>query len=95
MVKELHSEDETKMLRKIEGMILDKLLAAHNDGTKSLNYQEITDQISSPHPEDIDTALEDLIAQALIHSPDGENYYITNDGTIEHDKRKTDGTLFR
>lgn len=94
MVKELNSEDETEMLRKIEGMILDKLLAAHNAGTKSLNYQEITDQISSPRPEDIDTALEDLIAQALIHSPDGENYYITKDGTIEHNKRKIDGTLF-
>jgi hypothetical protein len=94
MVKELTSEDETEILRMMEGMILDKLLAAYNAGTKSLNYQEITDQISSPHPEDIDTALEDLIAQALIHSPDGENYYITNDGTIEHNKRKTDGTLF-
>jgi hypothetical protein len=94
MVRDLNSEDETEILRMMEGMILDKLLAAHNAGTKSLNYQEITDQISSPHPEDIDTALEDLIAQALIHSPDGENYYITNDGTIEHNKRKTDGTLF-
>ncbi len=94
MVKELNSKDETEMLRRIEGMILDKLLAAHNAGTKSLNYQEITEQVHSPHPEDIDTALEDLVAQALIHSPDGENYYITNDGTIEHNKRKTDGTLF-
>ncbi len=74
MVKELNSKDETEILRKMWGMILDKLLAAHYAGTKSLNYQEITDQISSPHPEDLDTALEDLIAQALIHSPDDENY---------------------
>ncbi|MDN5846494.1 MAG: hypothetical protein L0H53_09505 [Candidatus Nitrosocosmicus sp.] len=94
MVKELDSEDETEMLRKIEGMVLDKLLAAHSAGTKSLNYQEITEQISSPHPEDIDTALEDLVAQALIHSSDGENYYISNDGISERSKRKTDGTLF-
>ncbi len=94
MVKDLDSKDENDMLNKIEGMILDKLVAAHMAGTKSLNYEEITDQISSPHPEDIDTALEDLIAQALIHSFDGENYYITNDGIIEHKKRKTEGTLF-
>lgn len=94
MVKELNSEDENEMLNKIEGMILDKLVAAHTAGTKSLNYEEITDQVSSPHPEDIDTALEDLVAQALIHSPDGENYNITNDGIIEHNKRKTAGTLF-
>ena len=94
MVKELNSEDENEMLKKIEGMILDKLVAAHTAGTKSLNYEEITDQVSSPHPEDIDTALEDLVAQALIHSPDGENYNITNDGIIEHNKRKTAGTLF-
>ena len=46
MVKELNSKDETEMLRRIEGMILDKLLAAHNAGTKSLNYQEITEQVT-------------------------------------------------
>ncbi len=63
MGKELTSEDETEMLRKIEGLILDKLLAAHNAWTKSLNYREITGQISPPQPEDIDTAIEDLIAQ--------------------------------
>jgi hypothetical protein len=94
MVKDLDSKDDNDMLNKIEGMILDKLVAAYTAGTKSLNYEEITDQIRSPHPEDIDTALEDLIAQALIHSFDGENYYITNDGIIEHKKRKTEGTLF-
>jgi hypothetical protein len=94
MVKDLNSENENEMLNKIEGMVLDKLVAVHNAGTKSLNYEEITDQISSPHPEDIDTALEDLISQALIRSADGENYYITNDGLVEHKKRKTDGTLF-
>ena len=94
MVKDLDSENENEMLNKIEGMILDKLVAVHNAGTKSMNYVELTDQISSPHPEDIDTALEDLVAQALIHSADGENYYITNDGLVEHEKRKTEGTLF-
>lgn len=94
MVKDLNSENENEMLNKIEGMILDKLVAVHNAGTKSMNYVEITDQISSPHPEDIDTALEDLVAQALIHSADGENYYITKEGLVEHEKRKTEGTLF-
>lgn len=94
MVKVSNTEDENEILRKIEGIILDKLLAAKNIGTPSLNYQEITEQISSAHPEDIDTALENLIAQALIHSPDGENYYITNDGINEHSKRKSEGTLF-
>jgi len=94
MVKELTSEDEAEILRKIEGMILDKLLAAHDAGTKSLNFGEITEQLSSPHPEDIDTAIEDLIAQALIYSPDGENYHITKDWIIDHNKRKTEGTLF-
>lgn len=79
MVKELSSEDEAEILRKIEGMILDKLLAVHDPGTKSLNFGEITEQLSFSHPEDIDTAIEDLVAQALIHSPDGENYHITKD----------------
>ena len=47
-------------------------MADHNAGFKSLNYGEITEQLNSLHPEDIDNAIEDLIAQALIHSPDGE-----------------------
>ncbi len=94
MVKDLASEDETEIFRKIECLILDKLLEAHNTGTRSLNYRETTKQISSRHPEDIDTAIEDLIPQALIHSADGENYYITSDGIFDHNKRMTEGTLF-
>ena len=37
MVKDLDSENENEMLNKIEGMILDKLVAVHTAGTKSLN----------------------------------------------------------
>ncbi len=36
----------------------------------------------------LDQAIEDLIAQSLIHSPDGENYQITQDGIDELENRK-------
>ncbi len=36
----------------------------------------------------LDQAIEDLIAQSLIHSEDGENYQITPDGINELEFRK-------
>jgi hypothetical protein len=35
-----------------------------------------------------DQAIEDLVAQSLIHSEDGENFQITKDGINELENRK-------
>ena len=87
-------EDDEGTLRKVEGIILNKLASHYNDGTTLISYQELKDSIGSIPPENFDTALEGLVAQALILSPDGENYEITGYGIDEYKHRKTEGTLF-
>ncbi|MDQ4073914.1 MAG: hypothetical protein M3162_06370, partial [Thermoproteota archaeon] len=79
---------------KVEGIILDKLKPYPNTGTKSMDYQELKDSIGDITSEFFDTALENMVAQALIQSPDGESYQITGHGINEYEQRKVMGTLF-
>jgi len=87
-------EDDEGTLRKAEGVILNKLASHYNDRTTLIGYQELKDSVGSITSENFDTALEELVAQALILSPDGENYEITGYGIDEYKHRKTEGTLF-
>jgi len=87
-------EDDEGALRKAEGIILNKLASHYNDGTTLTSYQELKDSVGAITSENFDTALEELVAQALILSPDGENYEITGYGIDEYKRRKTEGTLF-
>jgi hypothetical protein len=94
MAKVSNPEDENGTLLKIEGIILDRLTSLRNTGTPSMDYQELKDSIGSVTSENFDTSLENLVAQALMQSPDGKNYHITKDGISEYEKRKREGTLF-
>jgi predicted transcriptional regulator len=68
---------------------LDRLLTEHiSKGDSSINIGELMDSIDNTMSPLFDQAVEDLIAQSLIHSSDGENYQITRDGINELDNRK-------
>ncbi|MBA3749695.1 MAG: hypothetical protein H0X03_02130 [Nitrosopumilus sp.] len=94
MDKVSNPEDDNGTLRKIEGIVLDKLLARYKTGNPLTSCQGLNEATAATMSPLLDQALEDLVAQTLIQSPDGENYQITRDGISEHEKRKTDGTLF-
>jgi hypothetical protein len=87
-------EDDNSALIKVEGTILDKLKPYPNTGIKSMGYQELKGSIGAITSESFDTTLENMVAQALIQSPDGESYQITGHGINEYEQRKAQGTLF-
>lgn len=84
-----NSEDDNGALHNVESFVLERLLSVHNSGGDPLisigDLMESVDTTMSPL---LDQALEDLIAQSLVHSPDGENYQITQDGIDELENRK-------
>jgi Tfp pilus assembly ATPase PilU len=84
-----NSQDETGALHNVENFVLDKLLTQHAvaDG-HSINIRELMDSIDSTMSPLFDQAIEDLIAQSLIHCEDGENFQITQDGINELENRK-------
>lgn len=90
MDKVSRSEDETGALHNVESFVLDKLLTQHISagGDPSINIRELVESIDSTMSPLFDQAIEDLIAQSLIHSVDGENYQITPDGINELENRK-------
>jgi len=63
-------------------------MSHHTTGTTSIDYQKLKDSIGAITSENFDTSLEDLIAQSLIQSPDGENYHITEYRINEYERRK-------
>lgn len=87
-------EDDNLLRLKVEGVILDRLMSLHSVGSTSIGYQKLKDSIGTITSENFDTSLEDMVAQALIQSPDGENYHITEYGINEYENRKKEGTLF-
>ncbi len=90
MDKVSSSEDETGALHNVESFVLDKLLTQHISagGDPSINMGELVESIDHTMSPLFDQAIEDLIAQSLIHSEDGENYQITPDGISELENRK-------
>jgi predicted transcriptional regulator len=89
MDKISNSEHETRALRNVESFVLDRLLTEHiSKGDPSINIGELMNSIDNTMSPLFDQAVEDLIAQSLIHSSDGENYQITRDGINELDNRK-------
>ena len=78
-------EDETRALHNVESFVLDRLLTQHTSagGDSSINMGELIESVDSTMSPLFDQAIEDLIAQSLIHSEDGENYRITPDGVKE------------
>ncbi|CAN5870407.1 hypothetical protein BH23THE1_BH23THE1_27690 [soil metagenome] len=90
MDKVSSSEDETGALHNVESFVLDKLLTRHTSAgsDSSINIGELVESVDSTMSPLFDQAIEDLIAQSLIHSSDGENYQITPDGINELENRK-------
>ena len=83
------SQDETGALHNVENFVLDKLLTQHaTEDDHSINIRELADSIDSTMSPLFDQAIEDLIAQSLIHCEDGENFQITQDGINELENRK-------
>lgn len=76
------SENDNDTLLNVEDIILDRLNPLHTSVTTSISYQKLKDSIGAITSENFDTSLETLIAQSLIQSHDGENYYITEYGII-------------
>jgi hypothetical protein len=89
MDKTSSSEDDNVTLHNVEGFVLDRLLSKQDSGGDPLvgigDLMESIDTTMSPL---LDQAIEDLIAQSLIHSPDGENYQITQEGINDLENRK-------
>jgi Mn-dependent DtxR family transcriptional regulator len=85
-------EDDDSARHNVEGFVLDKLFTQHSiDGEgHSVNIGELTDSLDPKMSPLFDQAIEDLIAQGLIHSEDGENYEITYEGVREVENRKKD-----
>jgi predicted transcriptional regulator len=82
-------EEDNGALHNVESFVLDRLLTQHasvND--PSISMGELTESLDPTMSPLFDQAIEDLIAQGLIHSEDGENFQITKDGINELENRK-------
>lgn len=91
MDKTSNSEDDNGALHNAESFVLDKLSSKYDPrGNSLIGIGELMESIDSTMPPLLDQAIEDLIAQGLIHSTDGENYQITPDGINELENRKTE-----
>ncbi|MBA3978418.1 MAG: hypothetical protein H0X50_09555 [Nitrosopumilus sp.] len=89
MDKISNSEDDNGALHNVESFVLDRLSSKYDSrGDTSISIGELTESIDTTMSPLIDQAIEDLIAQGLIHSSDGENYQITQDGIDELENRK-------
>ena len=88
MDKISNSKDETDSLHNVEGFVLEKLSTKSDPKNSSTSIGELMDSIDNSMFPLLDQAIEDLIAQSLIHSEDGENYQITPDGINELEFRK-------
>ena len=82
------SNDEANSLHNVEGFVLEKLSTKLDPENSSTSIGELMDSIDNSMFPLLDQAIEDLIAQSLIHSEDGEDYQITPDGINELEFRK-------
>jgi hypothetical protein len=89
MDKISNSPDESEALHNVENFVLAKLLSQHATADDhSMNIRELTESLDNTMSPLFDQAIEDLIAQSLIHCEDGENFQITHDGINELENRK-------
>jgi hypothetical protein len=89
MDKISNSENDNAALHNVEGFVLDRLSSKYDSRVNpSISIGELMESIDTTMSPLLDQAIEDLIAQSLIHSPDGENYQITRDGIDELENRK-------
>ncbi len=83
------SENDNGALHNVEGFVLDRLSSKYDSiGEPSISIGELMESIDTTMSPLLDQAIEDLIAQSLIHSSDGDHYQITKDGVNELENRK-------
>ncbi len=82
-------DEDSGALHNVESFVLVRLLTQHASASDpSISISVLTEFLDPTMSPLFDQAIEDLIAQSLIHSSDGENYQITRDGINELDTRK-------
>ncbi len=82
-------EEGSGPLHNVESFVLDRLLTQHASASdSSIRIGILTDFLDPKMSPLFDLAIEDLVAQSLIHSEDGENFQITQDGIKEFENRK-------
>jgi hypothetical protein len=82
------SQEENGALRNAETFVLDKLFDKSGLEDYLVNLGELITSIDTALYPLLDQAIEDLVAQSLIRSEDGENYQIMPDGINELKNRK-------
>lgn len=91
MDKISNSKNEEVTLHNAETFVLEKLF---NNKSGSDDYyvgiRDLMTSIDTAMYPLLDQAIEELIAESLIHSDDGENYQITHDGISELKNRKSE-----
>ena len=92
MDKISNHEDDDSARHNVEGFVLDKLFTQYTSKGEghSVNIGDLANSLDPQMSPLFDQAIEDLIAQGLIQSSDGENYEITYEGVKEVENRKKD-----
>jgi hypothetical protein len=88
MDKISNSKDEEVTLHNAETFVLEQLINKNASDDYYVGIGELMTSIDTTMYPLLDQAIEELIAESLIHSDDGENYQITPDGTSELKTRK-------
>lgn len=83
-------EEEMGTLHNVETFVLDRISSEHGSEDYSTSIRELMTSIDQTMYPLLDQSIEELIAQNLIHSEDGENYQITLDGISELKSRKSE-----
>jgi predicted transcriptional regulator len=82
-------EEDNGVLHNVESFVLDRLLTQQSSASvHSISMGVLTESLDIAMSPLFDQAIEDLVAQSLIHSEDGENFQITKDGINELENRK-------
>lgn len=82
-------EDDSRALHNVESFVLDRLISQNaSEGGPSVNISELVESLDSNMSPLFDQAIEDLVAQSLIYSFDGENFQIAQEGINELENRR-------
>jgi hypothetical protein len=82
-------EDDSRALHNVESFVLDRLITQNaSEGGPSVNIGELVGSLDSNMSPLFDQAIEDLVAQSLIYSFDGENFQIAQEGINELENRR-------
>ena len=83
-------EEDSGALHNVESFVLDRLLTQQHTSANdpSISMGVLTESLDVAMSPLFDQAIEDLVAQSLIHSEDGESFLITKDGINELENRK-------